>query len=72
MKNNFAGESYRDHSEFLTSRSRYSNLFKLKSNDYKGWAKGLKAAGYATDKKYPEKLIGLIDVTSYMNMIHLF
>ena len=51
----------RDHSEFLTSRSRYSNLFKLKSNDYKGWAKGLKAAGYATDKKYPEKLIGLIE-----------
>ena len=60
-KYNFAGESYRDHSEFLTSRSRYDNLFKLKSNDYKGWAKGLKVAGYATDKKYPEKLIGLIE-----------
>lgn len=60
-KYNIAGESYRDHSEFLTSRSRYNNLFKLKSNDYKGWAKGLKAAGYATDKKYPEKLIGLIE-----------
>ena len=60
-KYNFAGESYRDHSEFLTSRSRYDNLFKLKSNDYKAWAKGLKAAGYATDKKYPDKLIGLIE-----------
>ena len=36
-------------------------MFKLKSNDYKAWAKGLKAAGYATDKKYPDKLIGLIE-----------
>ena len=60
-KYNFAGESFRDHSEFLTSRSRYDNLFKLKPNDYKAWAKGLKAAGYATDKKYPDKLIGLIE-----------
>lgn len=60
-KYDFAGESYRDHSEFLTSRSRYSDLFKLKKDDYKGWARGLKAAGYATDKKYPDKLIGLIE-----------
>lgn len=53
--------SFRDHSLFLTERSRYSNLFKLKKTDYKGWAKGLKAAGYATDPKYPTKLISLIE-----------
>ena len=55
-----AASSYRDHSEFLTSRKRYSKLFKLKIDDYGGWAKGLKAAGYATDRKYPQKLIDLI------------
>lgn len=53
--------SFRDHSLFLTQRKRYANLFKLKKEDYKGWAKGLKAAGYATDKKYPNKLISLIE-----------
>lgn len=53
--------SFRDHSLFLTGRSRYAGLFKLKKNDYIAWAKGLKAAGYATDKKYPDKLIGLIE-----------
>ena len=54
-------ESYRDHSLFLTSRPRYANLFKLDKGDYAAWAKGLKAAGYATDVKYPDKLIGLIE-----------
>ncbi len=54
-------ESYRDHSLFLTSRSRYSSLFSLPSTDYVAWAKGLKAAGYATDVKYPDKLISLIE-----------
>lgn len=54
-------ESYRDHSLFLTSRPRYANLFKLDRGDYEAWAKGLKAAGYATDVKYPDKLIGLIE-----------
>ena len=54
-------ESYRDHSMFLTSRSRYSSLFKLPKNDYKSWARGLKSAGYATDPAYPTKLIGLIE-----------
>ena len=54
-------ESYRDHSLFLTSRPRYSSLFKLDKGDYESWAKGLKSAGYATDVKYPEKLIGLIE-----------
>jgi flagellum-specific peptidoglycan hydrolase FlgJ len=56
-----AESSYEDHSEFLTGRGRYAKLFKLKRNDYKGWARGLKAAGYATDRKYPQKLISLIE-----------
>lgn len=55
-----ASSSYEDHSEFLTSRKRYAGLFKLKQDDYVGWARGLKKAGYATDKKYPQKLISLI------------
>ncbi len=54
-------ESYTDHALFLTSRPRYSGLFSLDKDDYKKWAKGLKAAGYATDPKYPEKLIGIIE-----------
>tara|TARA_B110000003_G_scaffold77034_1_gene78631 strand:- start:7 stop:789 length:783 start_codon:yes stop_codon:yes gene_type:complete len=53
--------SYRDHSIFLTSRSRYSDLFGLSISDYKNWAKGLKKAGYATDKNYHNKLINLIE-----------
>jgi flagellum-specific peptidoglycan hydrolase FlgJ len=54
-------DSYRDHSLFLTSRSRYASLFELDKDDYKGWANGLRAAGYATDTKYPDKLISLIE-----------
>ncbi|MFD0964799.1 glucosaminidase domain-containing protein [Pseudofulvibacter geojedonensis] len=54
-------ESFKDHSLFLTSRGRYASLFKLKKTDYKGWAKGLRKAGYATDSKYPAKLISLIE-----------
>lgn len=54
-------ESYQDHSLFLTSRGRYKDLFKLDKSDYKGWAKGLRKAGYATDPKYPDKLISLIE-----------
>ena len=53
--------SFRDHSLFLTGRSRYANLFKLDPDDYKGWAKGLRKAGYATDPKYPQKLIAIIE-----------
>lgn len=53
--------SYRDHSLFLTQRNRYQELFKLRKDDYRGWAKGLRKAGYATDPKYPEKLIGIIE-----------
>lgn len=60
-KYSLAKFSYRDHSLFLTGRKRYTDLFKLPKDDYKGWAKGLRKAGYATDKKYPDKLISLIE-----------
>lgn len=60
-KYRYAEQSFDDHSEFLTSRSRYAKLFELDIDDYKGWAKGLRAAGYATDRKYPDKLISLIE-----------
>lgn len=55
-------ESYRDHSIFLTTSKRYSRLFNLKITDYKGWAKGLKACGYATSPIYASKLIDIIEV----------
>ena len=54
-------QSFVDHSFFLTSRPRYSELFQFEKDDYKSWAYGLKAAGYATDPKYPVKLITLIE-----------
>lgn len=57
---NSAEESYKDHSEFL-KRSHYAFLFDLDRDDYKGWAKGLKKAGYATNPRYPELLISLIE-----------
>nr|WP_298924702.1 glucosaminidase domain-containing protein [uncultured Allomuricauda sp.] len=53
--------SFRDHSIFLSSRSRYKFLFNYRRNDYKKWAYGLRQAGYATDRKYPQKLIALIE-----------
>lgn len=53
--------SYRDHSDFLRYRDRYKFLFDLELTDYKGWAHGLKKAGYATDPSYPSKLIRLIE-----------
>lgn len=52
-------DSYRDHSEFLKKKN-YARLFELDKDDYKGWAYGLKAAGYATNPKYPQLLINLI------------
>lgn len=55
-----ARESYKDHSEFL-KRKRYAFLFELDKNDYKNWAIGLKTAGYATNPKYPDLLIGVIE-----------
>lgn len=54
-------DSYRDHSEFLSGRTRYSALFQLRRTDYKGWAHGLKKAGYATNPKYPALLIKIIE-----------
>ena len=54
-------ESFADHSDFLRYRDRYKFLFDLERTDYKGWAYGLKKAGYATDKKYAEKLIQYIE-----------
>lgn len=54
-------ESFVDHSKFLKGRERYSNLFDLRLTDYKGWAKGLKAAGYATDPRYADRLIEIIE-----------
>ncbi|WP_082986880.1 MULTISPECIES: glucosaminidase domain-containing protein [Butyricimonas] len=54
-------ESWVDHSEFLVSRPRYASLFKLSKTDYKGWAKGLKKAGYATAPDYAQKLIKIIE-----------
>jgi LysM repeat protein len=55
-----ARDSYEDHSQFLL-RPRYADLFRLSSTDYKGWARGLKKAGYAEDPAYPQKLINLIE-----------
>ena len=56
-----AGDSYRDHSDFLKANKRYSTLFKLDPADYEGWAKGLKKAGYATNPRYPDLLIKYIE-----------
>jgi LysM repeat protein len=56
-----AKESYIDHTDFLLTRSRYAFLFGYKPTDYKSWAKGLRKAGYATDPKYPQRLIDLIE-----------
>lgn len=54
-------ESFKDHALFLTTKGRYSNLFALAKGDYKAWARGLRTAGYATDPKYPNKLISYIE-----------
>ena len=63
-----AEESFVDHSLFLTTRSRYAALFDLDITDYEGWARGLKAAGYATNPKYAQLLIDrikLYDLAKY-------
>ena len=59
---NNARESFEDHSKFLKSGSRYRSLFSLDHTDYKGWARGLKAAGYATNPVYAQSLIDIIEV----------
>lgn len=56
-----AYESYMDHSQFLTTRGRYASLFELKPHDYRGWARGLKKAGYATANNYATLLIKIIE-----------
>ncbi|MCI5876237.1 MAG: glucosaminidase domain-containing protein [Prevotella sp.] len=55
-------ESYEDHSRFLTNSPRYSRLFALSNTDYRGWAHGLKACGYATNPLYAYKLINIIEL----------
>ncbi len=59
-------DSYKDHSEFLRYRERYQFLFDLDSKDYKGWAKGLQKAGYATSPDYAQRLIKIIEDFSLM------
>lgn len=54
-------ESYRDHALFLKGKVRYASLFELDKDDYQAWAKGLRKAGYATDPRYPDKLISYIE-----------
>lgn len=56
-----AAASFRDHSDFLRYQDRYKSLFELDPTDYKSWARGLKKAGYATDPKYADKLIKVIE-----------
>lgn len=60
-KYRYPEESWVDHSEFLMTRERYAGLFKLKPTDYKGWARGLKKAGYATAPDYAQQLIRIIE-----------
>ena len=57
-----AYDSFEDHSLFLVNGRRYQSLFELKQSDYKGWAKGLRAAGYATNPQYASKLIEIIQL----------
>lgn len=57
-----ADESFRDHSDFLRYQDRYKFLFDLDPTDYKGWAFGLKKAGYATNPRYPQQLIQQIEL----------
>jgi len=54
-------DSYVDHSNFLVNTKHYSNLFEISRYDYQGWARGLKASGYATDARYAEKIIRKIE-----------
>ena len=58
---NSALESFEDHSRFLAEKPRYKRLFSLSRTDYKGWARGLKECGYATNPQYANSLIGIIE-----------
>lgn len=63
-----AAQSFQDHSDFLRFRDRYADLFDLEREDYRGWAQGLKAAGYATSPTYADNLIRIIEE----NRLYLF
>ncbi len=63
-----AQQSFNDHSDFLTRYKRYAFLFNYKTDDYKSWAKGLKKAGYATNPKYPQLLIKIIEDLNLMEL----
>lgn len=63
-----AWQSFKAHSDFLKNGSRYAKLFKINKKDYKAWANGLKSAGYATDKRYNEKLILIIEALNLDNL----
>lgn len=65
-----AYESYEDHSKFLARQPRYSRLFQLSRTDYKGWAKGLKACGYATNPQYAQRLISIIELYELNKLDH--
>lgn len=65
-------DSYRDHTDYLKAKSRYAFLFELELTDYKGWARGLKKAGYATSPTYADRLIKIIedfDLFRYDDMV---
>lgn len=66
-----AEESYRDHSNFLKANGRYAALFTLDVNDYKGWAEGLKKAGYATNPRYVAQLIKVIEENNLQSITAL-
>lgn len=63
-------DSYEDHSQFLARQTRYSRLFTLSPTDYRAWAHGLKACGYATSPTYAQKLIGIIELYNLSQYDH--
>lgn len=65
-----AKQSYEDHSRFLATQSRYARLFSLKRTDYRSWARGLKACGYATNPQYATKLIQIIELYNLNKFDH--
>ena len=70
-KYNNPEESYKDHSDYLKNTPRYASLFQLEPFDYKGWAHGLKNAGYATNPKYPQIVISNIEKYNLQQYDHL-
>jgi hypothetical protein len=70
-KYRYVVDSYRDHSLFLSQRDRYASLFDLEITDYKGWARGLKKAGYATNPRYADLLIRIIEENNLDQFDHV-